>query len=220
MKNKKQITNLIKKEKSRIIVTLVGRYLLVLTFLVANTSFAQTAFASNKVKAGAALFSQLSANGYGGQTLPLFYISKGRRSYFMGPVIQNRSFNLSGIHFNYTYSLTGPQIAGHDACEPELFVFLSGAYNFNALLGRAVLREEELTNPLAEELNVSAMRFRSTEIFAGFGLKVKLFKRFKFTNAIGLGGYYSFGFPDKSSLFYNGSNIGLVLKSGISFDIL
>jgi len=213
-------TTQFKKEKTRIIVTLVGRSLILAIFLFMNTAFAQTESKKNKVKAGAVLFSQVSANGYGGQTLPMFFMSKGRRSYFLGPTIQNRLFNLSGLQFNYTYALTGPKIAGHDACEPELFVFICGAYNFKAYLGKAVLREELLTNPLAEERHVAAMRFRSTEAFAGFGLSFRLFKKFRFTNAIGLGGYHSFGFPDKSSLYYNSSNIGLVLRSGISFDIL
>lgn len=85
-------------------------------------------------------------------------------------------------------------------------------------MGSHTLREEELANPSSVDNGICEHTFRSAELYAGFGLRIKL-GRFQWTNAMGLGGYTSFDFPKAMNLYYNASNIGLSLRTGILFNI-
>jgi hypothetical protein len=215
-----------RQPKSKIIATLIGKTLVAsLICLLPGTSFSQTTTSqtatatNNKVVTGVSISSQVSANGYGGSTLPALYVKNGRRSLFAGPVIQNRNFKMSGVQLNYTYSLTGLATGSKNPYEPELFAFVSGAYNYKALMGQHTLREEQLANPSCMDNHITSYSFRSAELFAGVGLRLKVLKRFQWTNSVGLGGYASFNFPTAMNLYYNASNIGLVLRTGILFDI-
>lgn len=215
---KTKTNNNSRQPKSNIIATLIGKTLVVASFmcLLPGTGTSQTE--TKKVITGISISSQVSANGYGGATLPAVYVKYGRRSLFAGPVIQNRNFNMSGAQLYYTYSLTGTQAGSKNPYEPELFAYVSGAYNYKALMGNHTLREEQLTNPSSVDNHICERTFKSAELFAGFGLRLKV-GRFQWTNAMGLGGYTSFNFPTAMNLYYNASNIGLSLRTGILFDI-
>jgi len=205
--------------KGGIIVTLIGRawvFAIILSYFM-NPVLAQNH--TSKLTLGAGLFSQVSANGYGGQSLTMIHLKKGRYSFIGGPVIQNRQKRVSGVQFNYTYALTGPETGEHNECEPELFAFISTAYNYNALLGKRAMWEEKMSDPAVKETNISDYKFKSAEVYAGFGLKIVFFKKLKWISAVGVGGYKTFNFPDKCNLHYENHNIGLLLRTGISLDI-
>ncbi len=206
-------------KKGLIIITLVGKCLLLFIFLSSfHSSFGQTA--ATKIKGGVSYLSQVSANGYGGATALMLYVRNGQRALFAGPVINNRKRTVSGIQFNYTYSLTGPEITGHADCEIELFTFIDAAYHFNGYLGKRTLWEETGTNASSKENNIAGHRFKCVELFAGAGIRVPFLKRFKWNCAMGLGAYQSFDFPDKLQLYYESRNLGLIIRTGISMDIL
>jgi len=159
----------------------------------------------------------ISANRYGGQYTPMLYYKKDRGTYAIGPIIQNQKLNLSGVQFNYEFTLANNSIAD----EPqdynlELFCFLTTAYYHNASLGKAALWEEHMGNKDYEG-DPCKLRFKSAEAFAGVGLKTKLPGNFKWVNKIGFGGYGTFNLP--SHLYYAGSGLGLTFMTGISFDI-
>lgn len=205
-------------KKGRIIVTLIGKCLLLFLLLsTSNSSFAQSAA---KIKTGLSFLSQVSANGYGGASVPMLYVRNGQRALSAGPVINNRKWIVSGIQVNYTYSLTGPEIKGHEACEIELYTFIDAAYHFNGYLGKRTLWEENSINASSIENNIAGHRFKCIELFAGAGIRVPFLKRFKWAGAMGLGVYQSLDFPDKLQLYYESRNVGLIVRTGISMDIL
>jgi len=213
------------KSKNKIIATLIGKTgLFVLALcLFTGPAFSQNKAGSDKLHTGIGVFSQVSANGYGTQYAPQVFLKKGRRTCYAGPLIQKRKTNLSGIELNFTYSLTGAEVAQRiqDGYNPnlELFVFIAAAYSNNAALGKHTLREENYTPAEGAQKDLSNTRFRSAELYAGAGLNIRFLKNFKWMNCIGVGGYTSFGFPGEMDLYYDASSLGLILKTGISFDI-
>ena len=166
---------------------------------------------------GFATSSMISANGYGGMYSPMLYYKKDRRSYFIGPIIQNQKLNFSGVQLNYDYTIVGEDVPETQPYNKnlELFCFFTAAYHYNAALGKRALWEEHMANSEYEG-NVCNLRFKSVEVYGGVGLKIKLFKNFKWVNCLGLGGYTSFNSPD--NLYYKANSLGLILKTGISFD--
>ena len=166
---------------------------------------------------GIAAMSSISANGYGGMYTPMLYYKKDRRTYFVGPVLQNQRLNLSGLQFNFAYTIAGQEARGNEAYNEnlELFCFLTSSYYFNAYMGKRTLWEEKRTNS-GYEGDLCKLTFKSVEVYGGVGLKLKIFKNCKWINSVGLGGYTSIDFP--GHLYYNASNMGLILKTGISYD--
>ena len=211
--------------KSRIIVTLIGRAVALAITLCSfiHPALAQQAPKGNALHAGIGLFSQISANGYGTEYSPQVFLKKGRKVYYAGPLIQKRQGNLSGLQLNFTYSLTGPDAPfayqkGYSQ-NIELFAFVTAAYSKGAILGKHTLMEENYVNRMACENNISGIRFKSAELYAGVGLKIQFLKNFKWINNMGIGGYTSFGYPKKMDLYYNARSLGLILKTGISYEI-
>ena len=162
---------------------------------------------------GLAASSMFNADGYGTQFLPAIYYKKNRNTYFIAPIVQKQKANVSGVQLNYEYTLVTPDEA--DTKGIELFCFVTGLYQSNALLGKQTLHNEGVANP--EYLGASQLHFKSAEAYTGFGLRIKLFKNVKWVNSIGAGGYASFNFPQH--LYYADHNFGLYLKTGISIDL-
>jgi len=189
---------------------------LILLFITKQGQCQKPTIARNE-NLGFASSSMISANGYGGMYSPMVYYKKDRRSYFIGPIIQNQKLNFSGVQFNYDYTIAGEDAPGNEADNKnlELFCFVTAAYHYNAMLGKRALWEEHMANSEYEG-QVCNLRFKSVEVYGGVGLKIKLFKNFKWVNCLGLGGYSSFNFP--GHLYYNANSLGLILKTGISFD--
>ena len=81
------------------------------------------------------------------------------------------------------------------------------------MLGVKTLWVERMTNRTYDG-DFSKLRFSSVEAYTGVGLKIKLFKNWKWVNSVGLGGYTSFNFSH--NLYYRANNIGLILKTGVA----
>ncbi|HXU25748.1 MAG TPA: hypothetical protein VN698_00845 [Bacteroidia bacterium] len=189
--------------------------LILLSFvLMAQFAFCQQTTSLQKGNLGLSASSMFNADGYGVQYLPSVYYKKSRSLYSVAPIIQKQKANVSGVQLNYEYTIVAPGEA--DAKGLELFCFATGLYQHNALLGGMALHNESVANPEFSE-NVSQIHFKSVEAYAGFGLRIKLFKSVKWVNSIGAGGYASFNFPQH--LYYAGHNVGLFLKTGISIDL-
>jgi hypothetical protein len=190
-------------------------FLILLTFiLIAQYGVCQQSTSSQKGNFGLSASSMSNADGYGVQYLPAVYYKKNRSSYFIAPIIQKQKINVSGVQLNYEYTFLAEGEA--DAKRLELFCFATGLYQNKALLGKQALSNESMANP--EYIgNPSQLHFKSVEAYAGFGLRIKLFKNVKWVNSIGGGGYGSFNFP--GNLYYANHNLGLFLKTGISIDL-
>lgn len=192
--------------------------LIVLVFLF-NKQYcsAQNNHLFQKGNFGFAANASVSADRFGGQYSPMFYYKKGRRSIFMGPIIQNKNLNLSGLQLSYDYTLAGKDVIGSEPYNEnlELFCFITSIYHCNATLGKSAVWEEKRAYN-GYEGDPAKLRFKSIELYAGGGLKLKLFSNIKWMNSIGFGGYTSFNVP--KTLCYENKSVGLLLKSGISFD--
>jgi hypothetical protein len=192
--------------------------LLGLSFLfITEYGFCQGSSIERNDNLGFIASGMISANQYGGQYSPMLYYKKSRRTYSIGPVIQNKTLNLSGVQFNYDYTIVGEDAIGNEAYDKnlELFCFATTSYYNNASYGKRAVLEEHMANRNYEG-DVCKLRFKSIEVFGGMGLKMKLFKNIKWVNSIGLGSSTSFSFP--KHLYHDAINTGLIIKTGISVD--
>ena len=180
--------------------------------LIVEQGTCQQTASIQKGNIGLAVSSMFNADGYGVQYLPSVYYKKNRNTYFIAPLIQKQKANVSGVQLNYEYTLVAPGEAYAKGL--ELFCFAAGLYQNNALLGKQALHNESLAN--CEYKGAFQLHFKSVEAYAGFGLRIKLFKNVKWVNSLGVGGYASFNFPQH--LNYESHNLGLYLKTGISID--
>jgi hypothetical protein len=155
-----------------------------------------------------------TADGFGLQFSPSIYYRSNRSSCMLGAIIQKQKMNVSGAQFTFEYTLM--KVEEDELKRLELFCFLSGMYQANALLGKNALWLENRVNP-EHSVNTSHFRFKTLEAYLGFGLRTKVCKHIQWVNCIGFGGYKSFEFPDH--LYYAKHNVGLICKTGISFGL-
>lgn len=164
-----------------------------------------------------------SANGYGMRYSPMLFFKNKRTIVFAGLLVQKEQGNLSGVEVKMDYALTGcsTPMSTKDqkeyACNRklELITFITAVYNKDAYLCQNVLREEPRAK--ATELGQPAKnyRFESVEAYGGFGLKWRFCRGFKWTNSVGLGGYYTLNYPGE--MYYNKMNFGLLCKTEVSW---
>lgn len=215
-------TNYFKKliarvKTNKIIVTLIGRRLLGAAVVICITHAAAAQQEPKKTHMGIAVLLQVNANGYGSSYLPGLYFSKNRSTLNLSPVIQNRNLNLAGLQLGYAYTIAGEAVDGLRG--PELYLFVNGAYNNNALMGKAALQNEYTANRLSSEAQVTNLRFQSAELFGGVGLKLNLIRNLKWTSSVGLGGNTSFNFPHYNEMYYSANNFGLNLSTGLTYNL-
>lgn len=220
MKTTSTQSNVLVIKKNDIIATLTKKKTLLIAIfsLLALALLAQ----ENKPKhleAGAGLFSRITANGYGIETVPSLYVRKGNLTLSAGPVIQKKRNNVCGGQLNVSYSVTGPGISGCCERTPELFFFTSCAYNSSAYLGKTALLEESMANPASTENHIETYKFKSVEFFAGAGLRIKLFKFITWHNSLGLGAYTTLNYPTLQNLYYSKTNAGLTIRTGITIKL-
>ena len=175
-------------------------------------SFGQQLASAQNGNFGLAVSGMFNADGYGIQYLPSVYYQKNRGTYFIAPIVQKQKANVSGVQLNYEYTFVAAGEAD-GAKGLELFGFATGLFQSNALLGKQAVYNEHMKYPESTE-DVSKLRIKSIEAYAGFGLRIKLFKNIKWVNSIGGGGYASFNVP--ANMYYANHNFGLMLKTGIS----
>lgn len=204
-------------KRKRIISILIGKSMIsaISFFLFMGNSFAQDGLPPHHTSVGISLRTEVCADGYGGKYLPGLFVTKGRKYYGLSAVLQTRNSNLAGFQFNYNYALTG-EVVSCDRSEPELYFSFAASYHHNGMLGKRAIKDEGMANPASCEFDVANACFKSVEAFVGFGLKLELFKNFKWSNAIGVGGYTSLFTPIRG-LYYESSALGLRLSTGVTY---
>jgi hypothetical protein len=208
----KQMKNLKNKNTMKSILLIVS------FFFIAEYGFCQGPAITNNENLGFIASTMISANQYGGQYSPMLFYKKNRRTYAIGPVIQNQRMNFSGVQLDYKYTIVGVDVPGDEPYNEniELFCFVTAAYYNNALLGKRAVWEEHMANE-GYEGDVCKLRLKSVEVFGGAGLKIKLFKNIKWVNSVGLGSSTAFHLPHH--LYHEAINTGVILRTGISIDI-
>ena len=208
-----------RKGARKIITTLIGkRWMLVVAIsLAAITAQSQNIKIKSPRCLGLAAMAQTNANGYGGAFVPALFYKESRNTFLLGPVLQFRKMNFSGMQFTYQYALTGEDVSGYQG-EPELYLFGTGAYYGNALLGYKTLQNEYTANANAAEQRVDMLSFRSAEVFGGAGLKLCFLHNFKWLVSAGLGVSSCLGVP-QNGLYHQPCNFGLSIRTGLTYDL-
>ncbi|MCW3104962.1 MAG: hypothetical protein JWO09_3402 [Bacteroidetes bacterium] len=155
----------------------------------------------------------VSANGFGTILCPSLFYKRGNSTIAFGVAFQKHSFSSSGFQLNYEYTLLDRN-AGCYIDWLELYSFANLTYYHRATLGKAVCEEEQRSN---SELSVdlSQVRLKSLDAYAGFGVRIVLGKNLKWFNGVALGGYSVFNSPE--GLFYNSKGLGLLVRTGLSW---
>lgn len=157
----------------------------------------------------------VSANRFGTIFCPSLFYRSGSSTIALGVTIQKHRLNASGIQLNYEYTLLDPSRDGNCYIDwLELYAFANLTYYNHAFLGRSVCEEEQLTNPELR-VDLSALKLKALDAYTGFGLRIALGKNFKWFNGVGIGGYSVFNSPE--GLFYNNKGLGLLVRTGISY---
>lgn len=188
-----------------------------ISLFISSFAISQNYFLIPKKTTGISLISQVCSNGYGTQYLPTIFYKQGRKTYSIAPTIQKKKLNLSGLQINYEYALTGADVKFNNDYQLELFVFVTLAYHKGAILGKNTERTERTMNYALAENNISKLRFSSTETYVGFGLKLPILKKFKWSSSIGFGYFQSINHP--KNLYYRAQNFGLIINTGISMEL-
>jgi hypothetical protein len=171
-----------------------------------------------QVNAGFNLSRYSTGSGFGATYAPGINISTGKHAFDLALNVQERKMNVSGGQLTYAYTIFNGA-TDKDICAREkweLFLFLNATYNPNSILGNHQIRTE---NKVATETTVdfTRLRFSSMEGYVGFGANLRITDRFKWTNAIGIGGWNTL--KGQRDLYREYSSMSLYLKTGFSFSI-
>lgn len=187
--------------------------LIVLSLLIAsNYTFAQNTLKGSFGIRGTA---SISANRFGTLYCPSLYYRSERNLLSFGVIFQERNSYATGLQLNYEYTLVDPSKDLDCNLEwLELYAFLNFNYHYNAFLGKSVCDEERYSN---KELTIDPAKIKLEAIdnYVGFGLRIMLTQNIKWFNGVGIGAFNVFNVPDE--LFYNNRGLGLLLRSGISY---
>jgi hypothetical protein len=164
---------------------------------LATPASAQKYKPKSKCYIGGGLETYSSGNWHGTLFSPYLNLTKGRRSFNMGPVMQSRSKELSGGKFSFSYNLSGGKskrvsvdedeedyVAGAQPGILQLNVFGFGQYIHNTPLSKSASITEQKTSREAS-INWSNVRLSTAEAGVGFELYVKFSKRVSWKNFIG-----------------------------------
>lgn len=159
--------------------------------------------------------STISANRFGIIYCPSVSYRSGNSLISLGFTIQKNKSAPSGYQVNYEYTLLDPAKALDCNIDWfELYTFMNMSYQNRAFLGKTACEEECFSNPEITK-GLSELELKSMDCYAGFGARIILFNNLKWFNGIGVGGYRVFNISDK--LYYNNKGLGLLLRTGISY---
>lgn len=179
--------------------------------------FISPAFAQKKKNYfGISCSSNIAANRFGTFFCPSVQYQSGKNTFSIGINIQKERLNTAGFQFDYEYTLLDPCIDFNCNLDwLELYSFINLGYHDKAFLGKTLCEEELYSN---HELTTDPSVLKLNEIhgYAGFGLRIILFKKLKWFNGIAIGGYKVFNAPVE--LFYNNKGMGLLYKTGLSYN--
>ncbi|MBI2720796.1 MAG: hypothetical protein HYX39_01340 [Bacteroidetes bacterium] len=167
-----------------------------------------------------------SGNSHGSFLSPHVVIKKGRTSYNLGVLFQNRGMQLNGGKLSFSYILSDPKKNNVDEDEVEaeeyvaqpkrqilqLNIFAFSQYVHNGLLS-AVSSITEQKASSQPEMNWNQVRLSTAEAGIGFELYVKLTKRVSWKNYVAGSVYYHVTYVNGMYNERNGPS--LVLGTGI-----
>jgi hypothetical protein len=157
----------------------------------------------------------LSANRCGTILSPSLFFISGKSTVLAGVTMQRDRRHVSGFQLGYEYTLLDPDV--NPDCNLswlELFGWINGSFHRNIYLSKSMCEEQRRGNPELS-VNVEELTFETVEAYGGFGVRIDLLRNLKWFNAIGIGAYNVFNpHPD---LYYNKNGVGLMLRSGLSY---
>jgi hypothetical protein len=160
-----------------------------------------------------AVTSSITASGQGVYYAPFIILHSKIGFFALGPTIQKEKMNFSGFQLNYELNLLGKNTTDSNYFNRlELYTFLNGSYQFNAMLSESSQKNELL----AIQNNPSPTLLRVFEGYAGIGIRFELFSNFRWFNCIGFGGYKILDAP--SNLVHDKKGLGIFLRTGISYE--
>ncbi|OFY87673.1 MAG: hypothetical protein A3F72_13180 [Bacteroidetes bacterium RIFCSPLOWO2_12_FULL_35_15] len=157
--------------------------------------------------------SSITGSGQGVYYTPLIIYHSRIGFLALGPTIQKEKMNFSGFQLNYELNLLGKNPTDSNYFDRlELYTFLNGSYQFNAMLSQTSQKNELL----ALQNNPSPTLLRVFEGYAGVGIRFELFSNLRWFNCIGFGGYKILDAP--ANLIHEKKGMGLFLRTGISYE--
>lgn len=160
-----------------------------------------------------AVTSSITGSGQGVYYTPLLVYHSRIGFLALGPTIQKEKMNFSGFQFNYELNLLGKNPVDSAYFDRlELYTFLNGSYQFNAMLSQSSQKNELISI----QNNPNPTLLRVFEGYAGIGIRLELFTNLKWFNCIGFGGYQILDAP--ATLIHEKKGMGLFLRTGISYE--
>ncbi|MDF2436018.1 MAG: hypothetical protein K0Q95_394 [Bacteroidota bacterium] len=159
----------------------------------------------------------LSANRCGTILAPSVFYSSGRSTILAGITMQRAKKHISGFQLGYEHTLLDPD--KNTDCNLdwlELYAWLNGSFHRSIYLSKSMCEEERMGNRELK-IEVEKLTFKTVEAYGGFGVRIDLLKNFKWFNAIGIGAYKVFN--PHPALYYNKSGVGLMMRTGLSYNI-
>lgn len=160
-----------------------------------------------------AVTSSITGSGQGVYYAPFIILHSKIGFFALGPTIQKEKMNFSGFQLNYELNLLGKNTTDSNYFNAlELYTFLNGSYQFNAMLSQTSQKNELLSY----QNNPNPTLLRVFEGYAGVGIRFELFSNFRWFNCIGFGGYKILDAPN--DLIHDKKGMGLFLRTGISYE--
>jgi hypothetical protein len=160
----------------------------------------------------------ISANRCGSIWASSLSYTVGRKTLYGGVMMQKNKLHLTGMQLGFEYTLLDPNL--NQDCNLdwlELYAWINSGYHDNVYVNKYVCEEERRGNPELK-LDIENHSFKTVETYGGFGVRINILKNLKWMNSIGIGGYRVLN--PENELYYNHQGIGLMLRTGLTFQFV
>jgi hypothetical protein len=188
---------------------------MVLSLLLNNNIVSQ----NRNSKFGISASSSLSGAGFGIMYTPAIYYKINDFRLGVGLNIQKRNLNISGSQINFEYTMCDEEkksLHGGYIGSLELYAFSTVKYSTNSYLSNSQILLEKRVAP-DNNLSLEKLKFSAAELYAGFGLKIRITKHIKWGNSIGFGGWRTL--TGENSLYREYNSVSIYLNTCLSFDM-
>jgi hypothetical protein len=169
---------------------------------------------SKPFKFGLNLARSSSGDAFGAFYKSGLYVKHNCSKFELSVNIQQKKLKLSGLQLGYEYSvMQGSNDPGNRA---ELFVFCRFNYVRDAYLSNRVAKIEHWVNK-EDPTDFNSLKFSTLESYTGFGCRVFMSQRMKFTSSIGVGGFTTI--KGMKNLHRDPYSISLQFNGGLTFDL-
>lgn len=173
----------------------MGRLILILSVFFCLSAYGQEA--PKKLNLGVGIDASISNDGHGGFYGAHLSVSKGRKSFRIGPVIHKRSMQLTGGRISYSYILAGmdgeeqmgmnfPE-SNNGSCRISLFAYLQYINNTALSYHRSQEETSLYQDTIPKDWNKA--RLSTVEGAIGAEIDVKLFSYMQWRSFVGIGLY-------------------------------